>query len=79
MTQPSHHDEFKIHLPPGPDVTTLMCFYCAQPEGGRVKRVAQITIHDRRRCEHVCFEHAKQRLTRSFIFGHSTDCAHRPI
>lgn len=56
----------------------LRCYYCALPDvlGMRkpVQNSAVATIHDKRGCFHVCFEHARWRLTTSFLFGHSPDC-----
>lgn len=65
------------HEPP------LECMYCAEgreggdalpPNSDRRHVRAWATFHDGRGCMHLCFGHAKQRLTYSFSFGHSPDC-----
>lgn len=50
----------------------LTCHYCAREGKGDV--VAQVTVHDPRRCLHVCWDHAMWRMTTSGGFGHSLDC-----
>jgi hypothetical protein len=49
----------------------LKCHYCAL-DG--IENPAHITMHDGRGCLHVCVEHAKWRLTKAWMFGHSSDC-----
>lgn len=57
----------------------LKCYYCALqspiPNGEEPKITpAYITIHDKRGCRHVCFEHMAWMLKQSWIGGHSDDC-----
>lgn len=51
---------------------SLHCYYCEVID--KKKTHAMITCHDKRGCKHVCFEHARWRMTTSWAFGHSSDC-----
>ena len=35
-----------------------------------------VTVHDKRKCQHLCWSHAKKRESQSFSLGHSKDCQH---
>ncbi len=52
----------------------LRCHYCKMLDNKDVP--AHVTLHDRRGCVHTCLEHAKWRLTTSWLFGHSSNCPH---
>jgi hypothetical protein len=54
------------------EVTKLKCYYCLVFD--KKDELAYMTAHDRRGCKHVCFKHAKWRLSHSWMFGHSSDC-----
>lgn len=67
----------------------LFCYYCERGlarehtppvlPGKEREVIAQVTMHDKRGCFHVCFGHASWRLTKAFAFGHSSDCPyHHP-
>lgn len=55
------------------ELAILTCYYCRQFDGK--EEPAHVTLHDKRGCLHVCIRHAKWRFAKSWLFGHSEDCA----
>lgn len=50
----------------------LLCYYCQIFDNK--KTPATFTAHDKRGCNHVCFEHTRWRMNKNWIFGHYGDC-----
>jgi hypothetical protein len=57
--------------------TGLLCYYCQIFDSK--KSPANVTLHDKRGCFHVCMKHAKWRFTTSWMFGHSLNCPFKSV